>query len=174
MKNKSAVLDAICNAQLHFNEEPTMPSSKLSREALESFLMVYVKRFRNIVPVSETKNAFTTLDCTACGTTGIYVPNGGPCFRCKGKGHQDEADQKRNYGYDLNNRPSAAPSQRDIQIANGYDPDDPDAPIQTPAVLRNKAIAAAAAPTELEKAQDEVAQRLTGKSELYDEDDIPF
>jgi len=133
MKNKSVVLDAICNAQLHFNEEPTMPSPKLSREALESLLMVYVKRFR------EAKNAFTTLDCTYCGTTGIYAPNGGPCFRCKGKGFQDEADQKRNYGYDLHHRPAAV-----------------------------------AQPTELEKAQDEVTQRLTGKSELYDEDDIPF
>jgi hypothetical protein len=147
MKNKSAVLDAICNAQLHFNEEPVMPSPKLSREALESLLMVYVKRFRNDVPVAAAKNAFTTLDCTYCGTTGIYAPNGGPCFRCKGKGFQDEADQKRNYGYDLHHRPPTA-AAGEVVI-----------PPQ---------------PTELEKAQDEVTQRLTGKSELYDEDDIPF
>ena len=128
MKNKSAVLDAICNAQLHFNEEPVMPSPKLSREALESLLMVYVKRFRNDVPVAEAKNAFTTLDCTYCGTTGIYAPNGGPCFRCKGKGFQDEADQKRNYGYDLHHRPAPAiveePLDEAQQAQMDFDEDD--------------------------------------------------
>lgn len=51
--------------------------------------------------------------CSNCGGSGIYrwgacvngvMSKSGPCFRCEGKGYQDEADRRRNYGYD-NHRP---------------------------------------------------------------------
>lgn len=50
-------------------------------------------------------------ECDGCGGSGIwygrgYMENGvfrgptGKCFRCDGKGHQTEADRKRNQNYD--------------------------------------------------------------------------
>jgi YspA, cpYpsA-related SLOG family len=47
--------------------------------------------------------------CARCGGTGQFITRvengepkgpGGPCFRCAGKGYQDDADRRRNYGYD--------------------------------------------------------------------------
>jgi hypothetical protein len=41
--------------------------------------------------------------CRRCAGTGQYVKPTGPggiCFRCKGKGEQNEADARRNWGYD--------------------------------------------------------------------------
>jgi DnaJ-class molecular chaperone len=53
--------------------------------------------------------------CGNCNGSGIYrgggrVENGkyigfeGPCFRCEGKGYQNDADRRRNWGYDQNRR----------------------------------------------------------------------
>lgn len=39
-----------------------------------------------------------TIECKRCGGTGVYKTFG-VCFRCQGKGHQDDADQRRNWGY---------------------------------------------------------------------------
>ena len=48
--------------------------------------------------------------CNRCRGTGTYVwgavvngvpSHSGPCFRCKGKGYQDQADARRNFGYDM-------------------------------------------------------------------------
>ena len=52
-----------------------------------------------------------TVSCWSCSGKGIYygrgyVENGvfkgftGPCFRCGGKGHQNQDDFTRNWGYD--------------------------------------------------------------------------
>ena len=47
--------------------------------------------------------------CRRCGGTGQFVTMivnrvltgpGGICFRCNGKGQQNDADRRRNYGYD--------------------------------------------------------------------------
>jgi hypothetical protein len=57
----------------------------------------------------DPKNA--KLPCDGCPGNGVYhgsgyVENGkfrgftGTCFRCEGKGFQNEADRKRNWGYD--------------------------------------------------------------------------
>jgi hypothetical protein len=69
------------------------------------------------IPADEApkKIGFEYTDCEACGGTGIYhgrgyVENGvfkgfkGTCFRCEGKGYQNEADRRRNWGYDQNRR----------------------------------------------------------------------
>lgn len=37
--------------------------------------------------------------CTKCRASGIYR-HLGRCFRCRGKGHQTEADRRRNASYD--------------------------------------------------------------------------
>lgn len=48
--------------------------------------------------------------CPRCGGTGQFVTMvvngvptgpGGHCFRCEGKGRQNDADRRRNHGYDL-------------------------------------------------------------------------
>jgi len=53
------------------------------------------------------------LKCRRCSGTGAfitYVENGipkgpgGPCYRCAGKGVQDDADARRNYGADMHQR----------------------------------------------------------------------
>jgi len=47
--------------------------------------------------------------CGRCAGTGAFITGtvngkptgpGGICFRCEGKGVQDDADRRRNYGYD--------------------------------------------------------------------------
>lgn len=143
MKNKAVVIKGINDLQSHFGDEVTAFEPKVTRDVLNILCLGYMRRYVK----AQREPAFAVIDCTACGTTGVYAPNGGPCFRCKGKGHQDEADQKRNYGYDLNNLPTTAAA-----VAEDPKPE----------------------PTEMEKAKDEVTKRLTGKSELHDEDDIPF
>lgn len=54
-----------------------------------------------------------TVPCRRCACTGQYVTGtlngkptgpGGICFRCEGKGRQNHADAKRNWGYDRNPR----------------------------------------------------------------------
>ena len=58
-------------------------------------------------------NATGSHPCRRCATTGqfiTYVENGvpkgpgGDCFRCNGKGAHDEADRKRNWGYERSGR----------------------------------------------------------------------
>jgi DnaJ-class molecular chaperone len=48
--------------------------------------------------------------CERCAGTGQFITGsmngkptgpGGICFRCGGKGHQTDADERRNYGYDI-------------------------------------------------------------------------
>ena len=50
-----------------------------------------------------------TEKCERCAGTGRFITGsmngrptgpGGVCFRCGGKGHQTEADRRRNFGYD--------------------------------------------------------------------------
>jgi hypothetical protein len=59
------------------------------------------------------------VDCPACNGTGKhhgpgYVENGvfkgkvGTCYRCNGKGKQNDADRRRNWGYDTKHRTIAA------------------------------------------------------------------
>lgn len=42
--------------------------------------------------------------CLRCNATGAYggATGHGDCFRCGGKGRQDDSDRRRNYGYDNN------------------------------------------------------------------------
>jgi DNA-directed RNA polymerase subunit RPC12/RpoP len=63
---------------------------------------------REAVWDNETK-AEGNFACSRCGKTGrfiTYVENGipkgpgGQCFRCGGKGYHNQADRKRNWGYD--------------------------------------------------------------------------
>ena len=43
-------------------------------------------------------------DCRACNGTGQFLrdgePDGGECYRCGGRGAQNDADALRNWGYD--------------------------------------------------------------------------
>jgi hypothetical protein len=50
-----------------------------------------------------------TFPCRRCAGTGQFITRvengkpcgpGGQCFRCQGKGFQDDKDRRRNYGYD--------------------------------------------------------------------------
>lgn len=139
MQNKAVVIEGINNLQSHFGDEVTAFDPKVTRDVLNILCLGYMRRY-----VSQQRNS---VDCKKCSGSGTYTfTNGtiGSCFRCKGKGHTDDADRKRNYGYDLHHQPTTANAVAEPE------------------------------PTELEKAKDEVTQRLTGKSELHDEDDIPF
>ncbi len=42
--------------------------------------------------------------CFKCDGTGAYRGRGpsGPCYRCSGKGYRNDADVRRNFGYDTN------------------------------------------------------------------------
>jgi hypothetical protein len=49
--------------------------------------------------------------CGRCAGTGAFITEnrngkpwgpGGECFRCNGKGHHDDADRRRNWGWDMN------------------------------------------------------------------------
>ena len=91
---KAELATSIEKAQLFFKEAPTKLDKKMQKPLLEALLHTYVARYR-------ATKTFAIVDCHACDLTGIYADNGGPCFRCKGKGFQTEDDQKRNYGYDL-------------------------------------------------------------------------
>ncbi len=108
MKNKGEIISAINAAQSYFGESLSAISSSVNRPALETILLAYVERYREkeaTTPIEDEKvKGFETIECPACEGSGIYAPNGGPCFRCTGKGHQNEADQKRNYGYDLHHQ----------------------------------------------------------------------
>ncbi len=51
--------------------------------------------------------------CRRCGGTGRFITGslngelvgpGGPCYRCEGKGWQDDSDARRNYGADIHQR----------------------------------------------------------------------
>jgi len=125
MKNKAEVITSINAAQVHFGETPSNISPAVKRPALESMLLLYVERFR-----STKSTSFADIDCIACDSTGIYEDNGGACYRCKGKGYQDEADQKRNYGYDLHHprtpTPAPAPTAElePDPVTGEYDEDD--------------------------------------------------
>ena len=108
MSIKAEVTKALHNAQRFFKEPVTPIAKSVKRDALENMLMLYVTRFRQ---ENDPEPSFSIKDCHACGSTGVYkFADGrtGHCFRCKGKGFQDEADQKRNYGFDLHH-PAPAP-----------------------------------------------------------------
>ena len=60
-------------------------------------------------------HAATVMPCTCrrCAGTGQFVTGmlngtptgpGGPCFRCMGKGYQNDYDSHRNYGWDIHQR----------------------------------------------------------------------
>jgi hypothetical protein len=52
-----------------------------------------------VAPPASAKTAVPQEDCTKCNGTGLYDGKY-MCYRCKGKGFLDEADQRRNWGYD--------------------------------------------------------------------------
>jgi len=108
MKNKGEVITAINAAQTHFGEKPSAISPNVNRPALEAMLLAYVTRYR--ATATDAGKGFETIECPACEGSGKYAPNGGPCYRCEGKGKQTAADQKRNYGYDLHHKPEAKPT----------------------------------------------------------------
>ena len=144
MKNKGEVIASIQTAQAMFDEEPTLFNKNVLRSTLESLLLSYVERYRSNEAQEKFQGTaeelsqprgFVTIACASCEGTGVYAPNGGPCFRCTGKGHQTEEDQKRNYGYDLHHPQAPAPVQSELPIephvagtvpsrVEDYDPDD--------------------------------------------------
>ena len=103
--SEERIIKAIHNAQVALKERPMEIALGVNRPALESILLTLVKRYREENETFVEGNKFDTIECPACEGSGIYEPNGGPCYRCTGKGHQLESDQKRNYGYDLHHPP---------------------------------------------------------------------
>ena len=147
IKNKAELIVKIQTAQKHFGEEPSVISPAINRAALETMLLSYVALYRETVATGTIEKAhrFDTIPCTACEETGIYEPNGGPCYRCTGKGYQLESDQKRNYGYDLHHTP-----------------------------VKWHDFEADAAKYAAEQAAKHVAGTVPNRVEDYDPDDIPF
>lgn len=72
-----------------------------------------VARFQPKTPeefvAAARKVSFRCETCLGTGEYITYIENkipkgpGGPCFRCQGKGNQNDNDRRRNWGYDQRN-----------------------------------------------------------------------
>lgn len=121
-KNKGEVIASINTAQALLDEAITPFEKSVTRETLDALLLSYVERScakaapvavpvpAAPAPAPKPVKVFTPVGCTSCAGTGVYAPTGGACYRCTGKGYQSEADQKRNYGYDLHHPRAPAPA----------------------------------------------------------------
>jgi hypothetical protein len=115
MASKAAVIKGINALQAHFGDEVTDFNPKVTRDVLNVLCLGYMRRY-----VKVARAASTTIDpvCTKCNGSKIYQfadGNVGTCYRCKGKGVIDDADRKRNYGYDLHH--SHQPSTAEMRAA---------------------------------------------------------
>jgi hypothetical protein len=126
---KAELTAGINKLQAHFEEEVTVFSPKVKKDILQVLCLGYMKRYVRIARAEQP--AEDRLACTKCSGTGEFrFTNGavGNCYRCKGKGFEDEADKKRNYGWLLNNRgpkpadPEPAAEEQLLQEAAAQQP----------------------------------------------------
>lgn len=73
--------------------------AELGREREEHRLTASKLAFYTATPATPVAAAKPACQCIKCSGTGQYGDDGSMCYACAGKGVQDEADRRRNWGY---------------------------------------------------------------------------